>query len=67
MSKEVRTVGAVPEALVVALEALPDPGLGKKLVVVIRASSVRLRVVDDPSTIKGQDVETGGGVPGTPS
>lgn len=67
MSKEVRKVGNVPEALQEALAALPDPGLGKRLIVVIRASSVRLHVVADESTIKERIGEGGGGVSETPA
>ncbi len=67
MSKEIREVGQVPEALRAALEALPDPGVGKKLIVVIRASSVRLHVVDDESTIQGQDGKSEGGSEVAPS
>lgn len=62
MSKEVRVVGDVPEWLEEALAALPDPGLGKKLIVVIRASSVRLRMVADEVTIEEQDGKPVGAV-----
>lgn len=66
MTKEVRVVGGVPEGLVKGLDALPDPGEGKRLIVFIRASSVRLRLVDDVATIEGQEPESREGSSLTP-
>lgn len=60
MSKEVHLGEGVRAGLVEGLKALPDPGDGKRLIVFIRASSVRLHVVDDPSTIEEPEGEAGG-------
>lgn len=60
MSKEVIESAQANPAWKQALEALPDPGVGKKLIVYIRASSVRLHVVDELSTIKEQEGKPGG-------
>lgn len=62
MSKEIHVRPGTPEAMVVALQALPDPGVGKKLIIYIRASEVRVHLVDNESTIERQDVKAGGGV-----
>jgi len=60
MTKEIQKLPGAKEAWVEGLAALPDPGLGKKLIVVVRASSVRLRVEKEPTTIEGQEGEVGG-------
>lgn len=57
MSKEVHVGPGVPEGLSTGLAALPDPGPGKKLIVFIRGSSVRLRVDRAPSIIGLQETE----------
>jgi len=59
MAKEVNATPKAKQAWLVALEALPDPGEGKKLILFVRASSVSLRIVEDTSTIKGQEPESG--------
>lgn len=61
MSKEVNIVAAEQDKWRGALDALPDPGIGKKLIVFVSASSVRLRIVDDTSTIGEQETESGEG------
>jgi len=62
MSKEVRVHQGAKREVVEGLQVLPQPGEGKLLIVVIRASSVRLQVVEDRSTIEEQQGEPGGGV-----
>ncbi len=63
MSKEVNVGQGADPAVVSGLSALPDPGEGKKLIVFISASSVRLRVVEDVATLEGQEPESQGGSP----
>ncbi len=63
MAKEVREVGVLPQGMREGIAALPDPGVGKTLIVVVRASSVRLRVADTSTTIQGQEPESGKGSP----
>jgi len=60
MTKEIQKLPGAKEAWVEGLAALPDPGLGKKLIIVVRASSVRLRVEKQPATIEEQEGEVGG-------
>ena len=58
MSKELTVAPGVKRGLVEGLAALPDPGKGKRLIVFVRASDVRLRIVDTASTIQGQELES---------
>lgn len=61
MSKEMQVRPDADPAWVEALSALPDPGVGKRLIVYVRASSVRLHVLNDEATIQEQDGKAGGG------
>jgi len=61
MLNEIRASEDADPAAVAALAALPLPGQDKKLIIVIRASSVRLQVVDIAGTIKEQVGESEGG------
>lgn len=63
MTKEVNVVAGARPEVVLGLEALSDPGEGKRLIVFVSASSVRLRVVDETATIQGQEPESQGGSP----
>ncbi len=63
MSKEVIVDARAKPDLVERLKAIPDPGVGKRLIVYIRASTVRLRMEDDPATIEEQERNAGGGAP----
>ncbi len=60
MSKEVNVAADADPELVTMLASLPDPGAGKRLIVYVRGSSVRLRRVDDPDTLEEQDGKAGG-------
>jgi len=60
MPKEINVRPGVGEEWVDALAALPDPGVGKRLIVFVSASSVRLRVIEDEATIQEQERKAGG-------
>ncbi len=61
MSKELNIRTDVPQALRTAMEALPDPGLGKKLIMFVSASTIRLRISEEAPTIEEQESGSGGG------
>lgn len=60
MGKVLQTRPGAPQAVVEGLKSLPDPGEGKMLIVVVRATSVRLRMVRESTTIEEQDGKAGG-------
>lgn len=59
MSKETHVQGVVKEEVLEGLRDLQLPVEGKRLIVFVSASSVRLRVVEDVSTIQEQATEPG--------